>query len=189
MGLFWFFNSKESAWNVGDLQETWVRSMSQEHPFEEEMAIYSSIVTCKSPELCPTFCDPKDCSPPGFSVHRIFQAGLLDQVPLPSPGDLPDPGIEPVSPALASGFFTSEPLGKPQCVSRIVQCDIWGQVIKVLEASPFTISGQSQLPHSEDTQVACGQPKREELRCPTNPQHHLPGMWGAPLEAGPRAPV
>ena len=31
----------------------------------------------------------------------------------PSPGDLPDPGIKPVSPALAAGFFTTEPPGKP----------------------------------------------------------------------------
>ena len=30
----------------------------------------------------------------------------------PSPGDLPDPGIEPVSPALAGRFFTTEPPGK-----------------------------------------------------------------------------
>jgi len=30
-------------------------------------------------------------------------------LPFPSPGDLPDPGIEPVSPALAGGFFTTEP--------------------------------------------------------------------------------
>ena len=35
--------------------------------------------------------------------------------PFPSPGDLPDPGIEPASlasPALAGRFFTAEPLGK-----------------------------------------------------------------------------
>ena len=31
----------------------------------------------------------------------------------PPPGDLPDPDIEPVSPALAGGFFTTEPPGKP----------------------------------------------------------------------------
>ena len=30
-------------------------------------------------------------------------------LPLPSPWDLPDPGIEPMSPALAGGFFTLEP--------------------------------------------------------------------------------
>ena len=33
---------------------------------------------------------------------------------IPSPGDLPDPGIKPVSPALAGGFFTAEPPGKPE---------------------------------------------------------------------------
>ena len=34
-------------------------------------------------------------------------------LPFLSPGDLPDPGIEPKSPALADGFFTTEPPGKP----------------------------------------------------------------------------
>ena len=34
-------------------------------------------------------------------------------LPFPSLGDLPDPGIEPVSTALADGFFTTEPPGKP----------------------------------------------------------------------------
>ena len=33
-------------------------------------------------------------------------------LPFPSPGDLPDPGIKPVSPALAGGVFTAEPSGK-----------------------------------------------------------------------------
>ena len=34
----------------------------------------------------------------------------------PSRGDLPDPGIEPVSPALAGRFFTAAPLKKPQSI-------------------------------------------------------------------------
>jgi len=34
-------------------------------------------------------------------------------LPFPSPGDLPDLGIKPVSPALAGRFFTAEPSGKP----------------------------------------------------------------------------
>ena len=37
-------------------------------------------------------------------------------LPFPSPGDLPDPGIKPtsiMSPALAGGFFTTEPPKKP----------------------------------------------------------------------------
>ena len=44
-----------------------------------------------------------DYSPPGSSVHALFQARILDQVL--TPGDLPDPGIEPTSPALAGGFL------------------------------------------------------------------------------------
>ena len=35
--------------------------------------------------------------------------GYWSGLPFPSPGDPPDPGIEPKSPALASGFFTAEP--------------------------------------------------------------------------------
>ena len=34
--------------------------------------------------------------------------------PFPSPGNLPNPGIKPASPALAGRFFTTEPRGKPQ---------------------------------------------------------------------------
>ena len=36
-----------------------------------------------------------------------------DELPFPSAGDLPDPGIKPTSLALAGGFFTTEPPGKP----------------------------------------------------------------------------
>ena len=35
------------------------------------------------------------------------------ELPLPSPGALPYPGIQPESPALAGGFFTAEPPGQP----------------------------------------------------------------------------
>ena len=44
----------------------------------------------------------------GFSRKEYWSA-----LPFPSPGDLPDPGIEPTSPALAGGFFTAESHGKP----------------------------------------------------------------------------
>ena len=33
---------------------------------------------CLVTKLCLTLCDPVDCSPPGFSVQRIFQAGILE---------------------------------------------------------------------------------------------------------------
>ena len=46
--------------------------------------------------------------PTGFS-RQEYWSGL----PFPSPGDLPDPGIEPRSPALQADALTSEPSGKP----------------------------------------------------------------------------
>ena len=45
----------------------------------------------------------------GFS-RQEYWSGL----PFPSPGDLPDPGIEPGSPALQADALTSEPPGKPK---------------------------------------------------------------------------
>ena len=56
-------------------------------------------------------CDPMDCSPPGSSVHGIFQGRILKW--LPPPGNLPDPGIKPASPPLAGGSFTPSRLGSP----------------------------------------------------------------------------
>ena len=57
-----------------------------------------------------------DYSLPDSSVHGISQARILEWVSISPPGDLPDSGIESVSlasSALADGFFTTEPPGKP----------------------------------------------------------------------------
>ena len=45
----------------------------------------------------------------GFSRQESWS-----RLPFPSPGDLPDPGIEPQSPAFQADALTSEPPGKPQ---------------------------------------------------------------------------
>ena len=60
---------------------------------------------------CPTLCDPQDCSPPAPSVHGILQTRILEWVAISFSGDLPDPGIEPVSPALQ---VDSLPLAPPR---------------------------------------------------------------------------
>ena len=60
-------------------------------------------------QSCPTLCDPMDCSSPGSSLHGILQARVLEGLPFPSPGDLPDPGIEPGFPASQANALTSEP--------------------------------------------------------------------------------
>ena len=44
------------------------------------------------------------------------------ELPFPSPGDLPDPEIKPSSPALAGGFFTTEPPGKPLYIYEASVC-------------------------------------------------------------------
>ena len=67
-------------------------------------------VNAKSLQSCPTLCESMDCSPPGSSVHGTSQARMLEWVACPPPGDLPNPGFEPlslISPALTGGFFTA----------------------------------------------------------------------------------
>ena len=47
-----------------------------------------SIITVSESEVaqsCPPLRDPMDCSLPGSSIHVIFQARVLEWVPLPSP--------------------------------------------------------------------------------------------------------
>ena len=73
----------------------------------------------KVAQSCLTLCDPKDCSPPGSSVRRILQVKILEWVAISfsrgssQPRDLPNPGIEPRSPALQADSLQAKPHGKP----------------------------------------------------------------------------
>ena len=73
------------------------------------------IYICLHAQLGLTLWGPMDCNPPGSTPlsmgfpRQEYWSGL----PFPSPGDLPDPGIELVSPASAGRFSTTEPPGKP----------------------------------------------------------------------------
>ena len=58
------------------------------------------------------FRDPMDCGPPGSSAHGNPQVKVLQWAGISPSRDLPDPGLEPTSPALTGGFFTTEPPGK-----------------------------------------------------------------------------
>ena len=63
-----------------------------------------------------TLCDSMECSLPGSSLHGILRQEYWSGLPFPSPGYLPDPGIELASPAtsaLAGRFFITELSGKP----------------------------------------------------------------------------
>ena len=70
---------------------------------------------CSVAKSCLTLCDPMDCSPPGSSVHGIFQARITGVGCHSVLRDLPHPEIKPkfpISPALAGRFFIAESLGK-----------------------------------------------------------------------------
>ena len=67
-------------------------------------------------QLCPILCHPMNCSPLGSSVHRIFQARMLEWVVITFFRGSSDPEIEPRSPGLQSDCLLCKPLGKPlQC--------------------------------------------------------------------------
>ena len=89
---------------------------------------------CLVAKSCPTLCNPMDCSQQGSSVQGISKTRMLE--PFPSPGDLPDPGMEPTSPASAGTFFIAEPPAKPGTFQqRLEGCesmsheDVWGKNI------------------------------------------------------------
>ena len=71
-------------------------------------------------QLCLTLFDPEDCSPPGSSVCGILQARILEWVAIPPPGDLPDPEIKPMSPALQADSLTLRQWGGPSLLR-----DMW----------------------------------------------------------------
>ena len=65
-------------------------------------------------QSCPTLCDPMDCTARQALLSMGFsRQGYWSGLPLLSPGDFPNPGIEPMSPALQSDALASELLGKP----------------------------------------------------------------------------
>ena len=66
-------------------------------------------VKVKVGQSCPVLCDPMD-----YRVHGILQARILEWVDFLSPGDLPNPGIEPRSPTLQADSLPYKPPGKPK---------------------------------------------------------------------------
>ena len=68
---------------------------------------------------------------------RFFRQEYWNGLPFPSPGDLLDPGIEPASPELANGFFTTEPTGKPMLWHA---CVLYVYDVGILFFTIFSIS-------------------------------------------------
>ena len=80
----------------------------------QESTYQFSITKCaQSLHSCPTLWNPMDCSPPGSFVHGIHQARTWSGLPCPPQGDLPDPGIESVSPELQADSLPLSHWGSP----------------------------------------------------------------------------
>ena len=77
---------------------------------------------CSIPQSCLTLCNSIDCVASQVPQSTGFpRQEHWNGLPFPSPGTLPDPGIEPASPAFAGGFFITEPPGKPISIMTNIQ--------------------------------------------------------------------
>ena len=71
--------------------------------------LYPPCGVCLVAQLCPTLCDPMDCSPPGSSVHGISQARILEWVAISFSRGSSQPRDRTSVSCIAGGFFTTEP--------------------------------------------------------------------------------
>ena len=71
---------------------------------------------CVCTQSCPTLCDPITVAHHAPLPTEFSRQEYWTELPFPSPGNLPDPGIKPtslVSPVLTDRFFTTAPPGRP----------------------------------------------------------------------------
>ena len=78
------------------------------HRSSPETTTALSAVKVKVAQLCLTLCDSMN-----YSVHGILQARILEWEPFPSPGNLPNPGIEPRSLTLQTDSYQLSHKGRP----------------------------------------------------------------------------
>ena len=65
-------------------------------------------------QVCPTFCDPMDCSSLALLSVGFLRQDYWSGLPFPSPEDLQNPEIEPVSPDWKADSFPQSHLGSPR---------------------------------------------------------------------------
>ena len=76
--------------------------------FNNQLSSYCVLVT----QSCPTLWDPTDCSPPGFSVHGILQARILEWIVIPFSRGSSQPTDRILVSCIAGRFFTVRATGK-----------------------------------------------------------------------------
>jgi len=93
---------------------SWTRGLAHWSCFNTSFCIKTASIikevtaaAAKSLQSHPTLCDPVVGSPPGSPSMGFSRQEHWSGLPFPSPGDLPNPGIEPRSPALQADALTS----------------------------------------------------------------------------------
>ena len=103
----------------------------------------------------PSLCNPMDSSPPGSSVHEFSRQENCSGLPFPSPGDFPNPGIEPGSPALQADSLPTKLWGMTYwCNGSYLlaqhpaqnKMPNWSPCPRVFEGQDWFSGSQSQLP-------------------------------------------
>ena len=97
--------------------KSWIRSMSSFTCFSllwirrlsRDKRVHVIDNWLKVVQSCPTFCDPMD-----YTVHGLLQVRILEWVAFPFSRDLPNPGIEPRSPALQVNSYQLSHKGSPR---------------------------------------------------------------------------
>ena len=97
----WYSNSPHVIWTPSD------------------QGYYPTVCVCVVAKLCLILWDPMDCSNQHPLSMEFSRQEDWSGLPLPSPGDLPHPGIKPVSPAVQADSWPPSHLGSP-----ITPCDI-----------------------------------------------------------------
>ena len=102
------------------------------HSYQQwpEERVQSVKPAAKSLQLCPTLCNPKDCSPPGSYVQEILQARILEWVAVP--------------------FSMSEPWGKPEWGANVREKSLCFLLCRSL-GNAVCVSHRLPLPFSPGT--------------------------------------
>ena len=128
---FWM-ESSMNTWRAGAISSIIsVPPIVAGRDLHTNMAIESESVSCS---VVSDSCNPMHCSLPGFLSMEFSRQAYWSGQPIPSPGDLPDPGIESRSPALQADTLTSEPPGKHLNIALILKnkvitiCKCYGSI-------------------------------------------------------------
>ena len=102
------------------------------------------VVKVKVAQSCPTLCDRMN-----YTVRGILHSRILEWIAFPSPGDLPNPGMEPRSPALQADSSPSESLLLPlySFLHPRFSSRKHSKVLTLIWEKPEDVSTDAQLLH------------------------------------------